>query len=464
MKIRVALLCLSGLLALPHGLPQAHADDLDYERWNAFGQATVVAQHQWAFPAAYTNLNGAGNSLLPGSARTWSWTATGYLGLALGRSTQLYFAPEAVAQLPLSGLHGFGGAIQNAELQKSSGTSPTYYRSRLYLRHTWNLGGESTAVPSGPLQLAQTLDSRRVVITAGNLAVVDVFDRNRYVGDGRRQLMNMAFLTYAAYDYAADARGFSWGLAAEYYRDDWAFRIGRFIGPALPNGLALDRRFFTRYADQIEVERSHLWAGQPGKLRMLVYRNHQLMGDFSDAIRTYQSDPTLNNAATCTAYNYGSTNAGAPDLCHVRRVQSKMGIGLSLEQALDDQTGVFVRAMVSDGRREVVSFNSADRSLSFGLNMGGARWGRTDDSVGVGYAINGLSGAHARYLAMGGVDNFIGDGALRYRPEQVFETLYSAALTSWFWLSLDLQYIRNPGYNSDRGPVRIAGVRVHAEF
>ena len=461
MRNAAAALCLivSGLCATP----PVRAEEGGFERWNAFGQATVVGQKQWAFHAPYTNLNGANNSLLPERARSWSWTVTGYVGLALGRSTALYFAPEAVAQLPLSGLHGLGGAIQNAELQKTSGTSPTYYRSRLYLRHTENLGGTSSALESGPLQLAQSVDSRRLVITAGNLSVVDIFDRNRYVGDGRRQLMNMAFLTYAAYDYAADARGFSWGLAAEYYHDDWVLRVGRFLGPAQPNGLQLDRRFFRRYADQIEVEHAHVWAGQPGRVRVLAYRNHQWMGGFADAIAAQEGDPSL-NAANCTGYNYGSTNASAPDLCHVRRVRTKMGLGVSLEQALGDEAGVFAKLMVSDGRSEVVSFNSADRSLALGWSTGGARWQRPADTVGVGYAINWISGAHAQLLRRGGVDNFIGDGALRAGREQVFETFYSAALIRGLWLSLDLQYIRNPAYNADRGPVRVAGLRMHAEF
>jgi high affinity Mn2+ porin len=103
-----------------------------------------------------------------------------------------------------------------------------------------DLGGESTPVESGPMQLAKTVDSRRFVFTAGNLASIDIFDKNACAGDVRQQFVNMNFLTYAAFDFAADARSYSRGLAGEYYYDDWALRIGRFIGPRDPNQLQLN--------------------------------------------------------------------------------------------------------------------------------------------------------------------------------------------------------------------------------
>lgn len=433
------------------------------ERWNAYGQATFIGQSKPGFGAAYTNLNGTPNSLLSTPEKTWSWTVTGYFGWQPWRGAGLYFAPEAIAELPLSGLHGLGGSIQNAELQKTGGTSPTYYRSRLYLRQVWNLGGASQPVESGPLQLAGSVQSRRLALTVGNLSILDLFDRNQYTGDLRQQFMNMAFLTYAAYDFAADARGYSWGATAEYYHDDWAVRFGRFLTPKDPNQLALDTRIFRFYGDQLEVEHAHTWAGQPGKLRLLVYRNHENMGGFSDAVAALQNDPA-SNATRCTAFNYGSLNAAAPDLCYVRRPRNKVGIGISLEQALGPAAGVFLRAMASDGRTEVYSYTSSDRSLSLGALVRGDAWGRPRDSAGVAYGASWLSGAHVAYLALGGIDGFIGDGALNYRPEQIGEVFYSVGLARKLWATIDLQAIRNPGYNADRGPVKVFGVRLHLEI
>ena len=65
---------------------------------------------------------------------------------------------------------------------------------------------------------------------------------------------------------------------------------------------------------------------------------------------------------------------------------------------------------------------------------------------------------------MGGIDGFLGDGRLSYKPEQAFEVYYNADLFKSLWLTLDYQHIDNPGYNSVRGPANIFGVRLHGEF
>lgn len=66
------------------------------------------------------------------------------------------------------------------------------------------------------MQLGTTVASRRLVVRFGNFSVIDFFDKNAYSGDLRRQFLNMAFMTYAAFDFTADARGYTWGTVAEY--------------------------------------------------------------------------------------------------------------------------------------------------------------------------------------------------------------------------------------------------------
>ncbi len=60
----------------------------------------------------------------------------------------------------------------------------------------------------------------------------------------------------------------------------------------------------------------------------------------------------------------------------------------------------------------------------------------------------------------------IGDGHLNYGSEKIIETYYSYSVHALdhLSLSLDYQYVINPAYNRERGPVSIFGVRVHAEF
>jgi high affinity Mn2+ porin len=67
-------------------------------------------------------------------------------------------------------------------------------------------------------------------------------------------------------------------------------------------------------------------------------------------------------------------------------------------------------------------------------------------------------------LNMGGIDGFIGDGRINYKPEQTFEAYYNININKFSWLTFDFQRIANPAYNSDRGPVTIFGARLHAEF
>ena len=254
------------------------------ENWNLYGQSTYIYFRKDTFSAPYTNLNGSPNSLLPDRERSWTFTATAYAGVRLWDGGELYFVPEVVAQLPLSGLRGFGGSFQNGELQKQSERTPTFYRSRLFVRQMWNLGGEAQAVPSGPMQLSSTAESRRLVVTAGNVSILDIFDKNAFAGDIRQQFMNWDFMTHAAYDYAADARGYTWGVAAEYYYDYWAFRAGRFIGPRDPNQLQLNYSIMNYHGDNFELEHGHKAFGQSGKVRVLFYRNVARTGSFDDAV------------------------------------------------------------------------------------------------------------------------------------------------------------------------------------
>jgi hypothetical protein len=440
--------CFLGLLLLATVPRPCLAADED-EAFNAFGQLTYIWHEKRPFSAAYTNLNGTPNSLVAEKERSWTTTATAYLGLRLWSGGEVYFVPEVISELPLSGLHGLGGSIQNGELEKNGLRTPTIYRSRLFLRQTWDLGGETTRAESGPMQLAGSQSSRRFVLTAGNLSVIDVFDRNAYAGDVRQQFLNMSFLTYAAFDFAADARGYSWGIAGEFYDDEWVVRGGRFIGPVNPN--------------QLELEHRHDWNGRPGKLRVLAYRNVENMGRFDDAVSALASDPAK-NATTCTGFNYGSGNAGAPDLCWARRRNTKLGAGASFEQAIGANGGMFGRAMWSDGRTEVFAYTATDRSLSFGANLKGENWGRPLDTVGIGYSQGWLSASHVRYLGLGGIDGFIGDGRINYAPEKLGEIYYSAKANRFLWLTADLQRVVNPAYNADRGPVTLWGIRLHAEF
>ena len=437
--------------------------DLKDERWNAYGQFTYISSWKLPFSARYTNANGSNSSLLTNAERSYTASLTLFLGVRLWSGAEAYFVPEVISLRALSGLKGLGGAIQNFELQKTGSETPQLYRSRLYLQQTIRLGGERTEKASDPMRLGAAVDSRRLVLTVGNFSTIDFFDKNAFAGDLRQQFFNMAFMTYAAYDFEADARGYAWGGAAELYYDDWAIRVGRMTPPRDPNSLSLDFHIYKVYGDQLEVEHTYELFGRAGAVRLLGYRNRTTMARFDDAIAAYRSDPTQ-NAAACTNYNYGSNNATAPDLCWARKPNVKVGIGLNLEQHLTDDLGVFFRGMISDGQTEVYAFTSTDRSVAFGALAKGVAWGRPLDVTGIGVGLGWISQAHADYLRLGGIDGFIGDGSIRKATESVLEAFYSVNVAKAFWLSVDYQHITNPAFNADRGPVDVFGARFHAEF
>ena len=296
-------------------------------------------------------------------------------------------------------------------------------------------------------QLAGTVDKNRFVLTAGNFSTLNIFDNNLYAHDPRTQFMNWSNMTYTAYDYAADARGFGWGIAGEWYQDNWVVRFGRMTVPKEPNGLQLDYQFFKHYGDQLELECGHEIGGQAGKVRLLAYRDHAVLANYRDAI------------------NFGVATGTTPSIFKVRNGEkSKFGFGADVEQSINANTGVFMRAMWTDGHTETDAFTEADQSIAGGLSFKGADWGRARDTVGVSLSNNRLSKDRRDYLQAGGISFFIGEGALNYHPESILESFYNWNASKHASLTADFQHISNPAYNSDRGPVRVWGMRLHLEY
>jgi hypothetical protein len=453
----------SGPASLMKFLAQRGLHDLKDESWNAYAQFTYISSWKPAFPAAYTNLNGSINSLTPDPEHSFTGTVTLFLGLKLWSGGEAYYAPEVIAERPFSQLRGLGGAIQNFELQKTGGETPQLYRSRGFLRQTFGLGGGVIEKESDQLQLGGKVDRRRIVLTLGNFSILDFQDKNTFTSDTRQQFLSMGFMTYAAWDFASDARGYSWGVAAEFYYDDWAIRFARISPPQNPNQLPVGLRLDRYYGDSFEIEHQHKLLGREGVLRLLAFRNREFMGRFDDAIAAFLSDPGK-NAAACTAFNYGSQNASAPDLCWVRKPNVKVGIGLNVEQHLTDDIGVFFRGMYSDGQTEVQAYTSSDRSVSLGALGKGSAWSRPADVAGVGAGAGWISRIHADYLRMGGIDGFIGDGNIHQATEVDIEVFYSLNFLHAFWLTGDYQRIWNPAFNADRGPVNVFGLRLHGQY
>jgi len=416
---------------------------------NVHGQTTYINQRYNNFNSSYSGLN----SLAAQKSMSYTWSGTLFFGARLAPNTDVYFNPEVVSGVPFSGLVGLGG-FTNGEATKAGGLNAKFYSARAFIRHTINQEGKKEVLEDDANQITQTVSSNRVVITAGQFSTLDIFDDSRYAKDPRIQFMNWGNMTYLAYDYAADARGYSTGLAGEWYLDNWVLRASRMLAPKNPNGRDLSWQIFNTYGDQVEVERQHHIGELPGKVSVLAYRNRMILARFSDATNYV----IANNAQGSQAINNVRTN-----------YQYKTGVGIHGEQALTKDMGVYARAFTSDGHTETMSFTEADNSISVGMGMNGTRWARPHDSIGISMMQNGLSSFRRGYLQAGGVSYFIGDYAspsqtISYRPERIGEVYYNATVIKNVLAGLNFQHISNPAYNSARGPVNIVSFRIHAEF
>ncbi len=414
---------------------------LDSANWQVNFQSTYVWQHKPAFQAAYTGTN----SLLTSPETGYTLTATLFLAYRPWKGAALVINPEAIQSQEISNLTGLGG-LANGEEQRGGGPVPTVYPAQLFLRQTIDLGGSPSRVEAGPNQFAEVVTKRRLVSTLGWVSVTDVFDANSYSHDPRTSFLNWALWTYGASDFAADSRGYTLGLSVEYDHDDWAFRLGRFAQPKKSNGLPLDYNVIAHYGDVLEIEHDHTILGRIGAIRLDLFHNRARMGAFRDAL------------------DFAQRNGVTPAVANVRKNQSKFALGVGLEQAVTQDIGVFARFSFNDGRTETYAYAEIERSLTIGSTMSGRLWRRPNDTLGIAYALNGLSDTHRDYLSAGGLGFFIGDGKLTYGMENIVEAFYSFNVFSGLWFSLDGQHVVNPAYNVARGPVMFVGCRFHLEY
>jgi len=418
--------------------PKVSLSDPESDRWEIHGQTTFLPQGYPAFHAPYSGPN----SLTPAAQFQETWSNSLYLNARLWDGGEVYFNPELFQGFGLSSTTGLAG-FSNGEAQKSGFPYPHYDTSRLFLSQTFGFGGEQENLDSGPFQLAGKQDISRLTVQLGKFSVIDVFDGNSYAHDPRKDFMNWSIWASGAFDYAADKLGLGYGATAELNQKQWALRAGYFLMDDVSNSNNFDTRLIKRGEYVAELETRYSLFSQPGKLRTIVWLN----SDFSGSYRETLDNPALNL-----------------DITQTRRGRIKYGYTFNVEQAVTADIGLFGRVSWNDGKNEIMAFTDIDRSLSLATSIKGTRWGRPDDIIGIAGAVNMISRDHRDFLAAGGLGPLIGDGQLNYRPERILEAYYAFALNKAVTLTADYQFITNPAYNADRGPVSIFSGRLHAEF
>ena len=405
-----------------------------------YGQATYIAQKTDAFRSPYRGTN----SLTP-DTDSETTSATLYLGARLWSGAELWVNPEADQGSGLDNTVGLAGFANGAS--GKVGSNPPYFRlQRAFVRQTVNFGGTSGTAVAGPNQFAMMQSSDRLVVTLGKVSAVDIFDTNRYAHDPQSDFLNWSVIDAGTYDYAADAWGYSAGAAAEWYRGAWTWRAGVFDLSDVPNSPRLEPGFH-EYQIDFETEHRHELLGQPGKVDLTVFESHGRMALLKDAI------------------NHAELAGPAPDPVPVRSYRKRDGVSLNIEQQLTSDVGVFARLGDAGGNVETYEYTDIDRTASVGVSVSGGPWHRSGDTVGLAGVTNAISRDRREYLAAGGLGILVGDGRLPHAGhEDILETYYELAVVSAVHLTLDYQWVGNPAYNRDRGPVSIFAVRMHAEL
>jgi high affinity Mn2+ porin len=415
---------------------------------NFHGQSTFVWQ---GYPAIRSPYQGR-NSLPAGGQGRETTDATLFAGVRLWQGAEFWINPELDQGFGLGNTHGVAG-FPSAEAYKVGADYPYVRVQRAFVRQTIDLGGDTQKLEGDINQFAGSQTANRLVVWLGRFSVVDVFDTNKYANSPKTDFLNWTLVNAGTFDYAADGWAYTYGAAAEWYQGRFALRAGVFdlsetpTGGTAPNGLNLDPTFSQfQLVGEIE-ERHELW-GQPGKIKVTAFVNRGRAGLFADAIALAQA-------------------TGMPaDTGLVRNTyNSRPGVSVNLEQQITETLGVFARGGWADGTIEPWDFTDADRTASGGVSINGKQWGRPDDTIGIGGVVNGISGIHQAYFNAGGTGILIGDGQLPHPSvEGIVEAYYSYALTASTRVSVDYQFVANPGYNTDRGPVNVFAGRLHWQF
>ncbi|MGN6397875.1 MAG: carbohydrate porin [Mucilaginibacter sp.] len=415
-------------------------DSVKQERFSFHFQQTIITQYKPSFSANYSGLN---------SLSTWeetqsSLTSTFFGGARLWKGAEAYFNPEISGGSGLSKTLGVAG-FPNGETFRVGAAEPKIYIARLYLKQNFEWGAEKDTLQPDANVLGGLRSKRYFSLTAGKFGMADFFDGNEFSHDPRTQFMNWALMDNGAWDYPANTRGYTIGGVAELGQPSWTLRFAFTMVVTQANSSIWDAKIGKANTQTLEYEKRYTLNGKKGTLRLLAFRNNGKFGDYNLAIA---QNPAAPNVDTTQAYG-----------------RHKYGFGVSADQYLSKDFGVFAKASWNDGHTETWFFTEIDRSLTFGGVLKGGSWKRKDDELGLAFIGNGLSGPHKNYLAAGGYGFLIGDGRLNYAPEMVGELYYKLnAYQQRFFITPDYQFILNPGYNKDRGPVNVFSIRAHVEF
>jgi len=408
------------------------------------GQANFIFQTHPQFPAAYSGPH----SLDPNYEKATSRVLTLYSGVRLNNSTELLVDVEEAGGAALSTGLGLAGNT-DLDIVRNPSLTKAPYLARGMIHKVFALSKDKIENERTFLSLFDELPRRRLEIRFGKFSMVDFFDQNSAGSDTHLQFTNWTVDNNGAYDYAADTRGYTVGMVAEFEDRNWGFRFGEALMPKVANGIDLVWRPWQVHSENFEFElRRGLIPKKAGVLRLAAFTNYANMGIYRDAIAQFEEHlvpvPEITN--------------------HPWHITRKYGFGVNLEQNLARYLTAFARFGWNNGKTESFAYTEVDQTFEGGVGARGALWHRRQDRAGVALVTNAICKDHQRYLADGGLGFLLGDGRLNYGRENIVETYYTAHVWRGIYVAPGLQHIVDPGYNRDRGPVLVPSFRAHVEF
>jgi len=408
------------------------------------GEINIIFQAHPDFPAKYSGPN----SLHSSGEHATSRLLTLYTGLELTHGTALLFDVESASGRGISDALGLAG-FTNVDVVRNPTLGGTPYVARVMLHQIIPLSSETTETERGPLSLFSRLPVRRLELRAGRFSMADFFDTNDVGSDSHLQFTNWTSVNNGAYDYAADTRGYTYGVIADYEDRKWGLKFAEALMPTVANGLDLQWNLRKAHAENLEASFFlHLLKNRHSTLRLLSFVNHANMGVYRQAVVDFLEHKTP-----------------VPDItAHPEQVTVKYGFGVNLEQELTGNLRGYARWGWNEGQHESYAYTEVDSAVAFGVDYRGERWRRKLDKVGATFVSNGIGADHQHYLELGGRGFLLGDGTLTYGRETIVESYYNVHIWRGLFAAFDLQHINNPGYNRDRGPVLVPGLRLHLDL
>src|ERR1700693_3485945 len=333
------------------------------------GQINFIFQTHPDFHADYSGTN----SLSPHYEKATSRVMTLYTGVRLNHSTELLVDIEEAGGQALSTGLGLAGNT-DLDIVRNPSLSKAPYLGRAMIHKVFALSQDKVENQRNIFSLFEELPRRRLEVRFGKFSMPDFFDVNSVGSDTHFQFLNWTVDNNGAGDYAADTRGYTAGLTADYEDRNWGFRFAEALMPKVANGIDLVWKPWQAHAENFEYElRQGVIRAKAGVVRLLAYTNSANMGIYRDQVIKAAEENTM------------------PDItAHPWRITRKYGFGINMEQNLTHYLTAFARFGWENGKTESFAYTEVDQTLAQGVGASGAWWHRKQDRAGAAFVTHAI--------------------------------------------------------------------------